>query len=268
MNKRVLSKKVLSTLLTMSYVYLGGTSVLPAAEAAPVEETFHVRNEDKVYEDGSSVKVGNDYAVWNVDNENTTVTITDGTLTLQTESNSGHGTVVAQGDQAGSHGTITFRGDTVNIINNNTGNGNAVYTYGNQTISFKNEKTTVSSANLGLNADSDGKINVAKDLEVTVTGQDNVNYRAAIIASGGGAIDVAGNTVVNLTAPANGWGAGVRLYYNDWNGHVGGGTVTLNTADITVQGGNNVYGVYANGEADKLEFKGLTTIKQGFRSSN
>lgn len=269
MNKRVLSKKVLSTLLTMSCVYLGGTPVFRIAEAAPVEETSHVRNENKVYEDGSSVKVGNDYAVWNVDNENTTVRINDGTLTLQTESNSGHGTVVAQGDRAGSHGTITFIGDTVNIINNNTGNGNAVYTYGNQTINFENERTKVSSAHLGLIADSDGHINVAKDLEVTVTGQDNINYRAAIIASGGGAIDVAGNTVVNLTAPANGWGAGVRLYYNDWNGYVGGGTVRLNTADITVQGGNNVYGVYGNGEADRLDFAGVTTIKaSGALNSN
>ena len=34
MNKRVLSKKVLSTLLTMSCVYLGGTFELPTTEAA------------------------------------------------------------------------------------------------------------------------------------------------------------------------------------------------------------------------------------------
>ena len=34
MNKKVLSKKVMISLLTISCVYLGGTSVLPMAEAA------------------------------------------------------------------------------------------------------------------------------------------------------------------------------------------------------------------------------------------
>lgn len=37
MNKKVLSKKVMISLLTMSCVYLGGTSVLPMAEAVIVD---------------------------------------------------------------------------------------------------------------------------------------------------------------------------------------------------------------------------------------
>ena len=37
MNKKVLSKKVMISLLTMSCVYLGGTSALPIAEAAIVD---------------------------------------------------------------------------------------------------------------------------------------------------------------------------------------------------------------------------------------
>lgn len=37
MNKRVLSKKVMISLLTMSCVYLGGTSALPIAEAVMVD---------------------------------------------------------------------------------------------------------------------------------------------------------------------------------------------------------------------------------------
>ena len=37
MNKKVLSKKVMISLLTISCVYLGGTSVLPMAEAAIVD---------------------------------------------------------------------------------------------------------------------------------------------------------------------------------------------------------------------------------------
>lgn len=35
MENKVLSKKVLSTLLAMSCVYLGGTSALPMAETKP-----------------------------------------------------------------------------------------------------------------------------------------------------------------------------------------------------------------------------------------
>lgn len=37
MNKRVLSKKVMISLLTISCVYLGGTSALPIAEAVMVD---------------------------------------------------------------------------------------------------------------------------------------------------------------------------------------------------------------------------------------
>ena len=42
MNNKVLSKKVMISLLTMSCVYLGGTSVLPMAEASMVDgNTVH-----------------------------------------------------------------------------------------------------------------------------------------------------------------------------------------------------------------------------------
>ena len=37
MNKKVLSKKVMISLLTISCVYLGGTSALPIAEASMVD---------------------------------------------------------------------------------------------------------------------------------------------------------------------------------------------------------------------------------------
>ena len=54
MNKRVLRKKVLSTLLTMSCVYLGGTSVLPMAEASMVDGNT-VHGVVKSYSDNSTL---------------------------------------------------------------------------------------------------------------------------------------------------------------------------------------------------------------------
>jgi hypothetical protein len=57
MNQKVLSKKVMISLLTMSCVYLGGTSALPIAEASSLEGATVDGNQTYSFEDGYTIKI-------------------------------------------------------------------------------------------------------------------------------------------------------------------------------------------------------------------
>ena len=108
MNNRVLSKKVLASLLTMSCVYLGGTSALPTVEAAYLEGNSVNGNATYSFADGYTIKMnvgvgGRPISVVN-SSENMTVNA-EGDLLIT--GGSGNGTISV------TDGTLNFTGKNI-----------------------------------------------------------------------------------------------------------------------------------------------------------
>lgn len=81
MSKGRLSKKILYSLTTLP-VLCGAMLGVSIAEAAPVHETQTVQNTTKVYEDGSSITVNDNYAVYAGSDNTTDITIEAGELKI------------------------------------------------------------------------------------------------------------------------------------------------------------------------------------------
>lgn len=103
---KALSKKVLTSLLAMSCVYLGGTFDSEICEAVPVHETNTVKNTNKIYENGSTIIV-NGVAVEATGSGSTTdITVSDGSLNIE-------GRTYPSAVIADSQGNLIFRGNEI-----------------------------------------------------------------------------------------------------------------------------------------------------------
>lgn len=139
MSKGRLSKKILYSLTTLP-VLCGAMLGVSIAEAAPVHETQTVQNTTKVYEDGSSITVNDNYAVY-ADSDNTTdITIEAGELKISGDNVDG--AVVAN------NGKINFGGDVVSIKNNNTEDWSSIVrTENGGILNLNNNKTVIQGEN-------------------------------------------------------------------------------------------------------------------------
>ncbi len=257
MQNQSLNKKVLASLVTMSYVSLFGISTLPAVEAAPVHETNKVINQTKVYEDGSTLKpTFGGPSIIGQDSGTTDITV-NGSLLV--EQGGFMGLVQAQ-----RQGNVIIKGDTINIVNNGTpdaaskgqGAGIAATDRGS-IISMKNTTTNITSENMGVWATSGGNITFDHDLNIKVTGN-HINFGSnGVLVSQGGSFDVKGATVMEVTGSADGYlTAGVNM----WGDPGLSNSVTFNTADIKVNGGWESHGIIERGDANTLTFTGDTVI--------
>ena len=158
MNKRVLSKKVMISLLTMSCVYLGGTSALPIAEAVMVDE----ENVDS----GKTLSFADNYTINEGLNDGAGIRLQPGeNITINAEGNLnilGSGKKIDEdhyiayvyaGDNLDFTGNnIFFSGSTADVdrVDGILANGNTT----GSTINFKNNytKLTCTSTDLDANA--------------------------------------------------------------------------------------------------------------------
>ena len=158
MNKKVLSKKVMISLLTMSCVYLGGTSALPIAEAAIVDGQDVADGTTLNFTDNHTINQNMDKQPAITIDQNKNVTINaQGTLNIL-----GSGKPSSQGNAiayAYAGATLDFTGNDI-IFSGSVADGDKVegiLANGaniGSTINFKNNytKLTCSSTDLDANA--------------------------------------------------------------------------------------------------------------------
>ena len=145
MNQKVLSKKVMISLLTMSCVYLGGTSALPIAEASSLEGATVDGNQTYSFGDGYTIKIdymgGGGRPIGVTNGENMTINA-EGDLKIT--GGMGNGTVNA------TNATLNFTGKNIalDVPNLNGAIVTGLLAEGG-IINFKNEytKLTVNSTN-------------------------------------------------------------------------------------------------------------------------
>ena len=145
MNKKVLSKKVMISLLTMSCVYLGGTSALPIAEASSLEGATVDGNQTYSFGNGYTIKIdymgGGGRPIGVTNGENMTINA-EGDLKIT--GGVGNGTVNA------TNATLNFTGKNIalDVPNLNGAIVTGLLAEGG-IINFKNEytKLTVNSTN-------------------------------------------------------------------------------------------------------------------------
>ena len=158
MNKKVLSKKVMISLLTMSCVYLGGTSVLPMAEAAIVDGQDVADGTTLNFTDNHTINQNMDKQPAITIDQNKNVTINaQGTLNIL-----GSGKPSSQGNAiayAYVGATLDFTGNDI-IFSGSVADGDKVEgilangANTGSTINFKNNytKLTCTSTDLDANA--------------------------------------------------------------------------------------------------------------------
>ena len=178
MNNRDLSKKVLASLLTMSCVYLGGTSVLPIAEAAYLQGSAVDGNATYDFEDGDTISMpgsvfGRPIAVTAI-GENMTINA-NGAIKVVGASNDG--VVKSTG------GTLNFTGQDITIevpfIGDYANNGMSTVFVDGGTVNFSNNSTnliingentsnTLSRGQYGIYSMNGGSVNIDNELNINV----------------------------------------------------------------------------------------------------
>ena len=178
MNNRDLSKKVLASLLTMSCVYLGGTSVLPIAEAAYLQGSAVDGNATYDFEDGDTISMpgsvfGRPIAV-TATGENMTINA-NGAIKVVGASNDG--VVKSTG------GTLNFTGQDITIevpfIGDYANNGMSTVFVDGGTVNFSNNSTnliingentsnTLSRGQYGIYSMNGGSVNIDNELNINV----------------------------------------------------------------------------------------------------
>ena len=279
MNKKVLSKKVMISLLTMSCVYLGGTSVLPMAEASMVDGNT-VHGVVKSYSDNSTL-TGANIVIYAGSSETTDITA-EGKLKL--ENTSANVPVIG----TVSNGKINLNGDTITV--ENTGNdysNSVVFAESGSNITFNNETTNIiSSTNnrkkfiggAGNIVFSDtattlniGNMNESSSISgcigITVSGQESFafNNTDGIVNIGGFAgtvFDMSGGTIKLEGAETNVSSNGGFLLYLS-NQRYGGtqNKIDFNAQKTTIKGTSK--GIYAdtNSINNHVSFKGDVDIE-------
>ena len=249
---KALSKKVLTSLLAMSCVYLGGTFDSEICEAVPVHETNTVKNTNKIYENGSTIIV-NGVAVEATGSGSTTdITVSDGSLNIE-------GRTYPSAVIADSQGNLIFRGNEIVVENNGDidgwGAGIAAFSRGN--VNLKNQSTVIKSNCVGAWVTEVGSNMLADhDLKITITGNNDGFGNHGILVSQGASVDVKGNTVIDVTGATDGnLTAGINIWGDSPN------TASFNNVDIKVHGGDSSYGIIERGDTNSMDFLGDTVIE-------
>ena len=252
MKKNDLSKRVLASVLTMSCVYLGGSYALPVAVAAPVHEKNQVKNETKVYEDGSTITVNGIAVTANGAGKTTDITANG---VLEITGNAAKSASVV-GEQ---QGQLIFRGDKL-VINYNGDNGAGLAALDSGSVILKNALTQITSNNFGIEVFLNSTMAIEKDLEITVTGVNPTTGDIyGIIVSNGSSFDIQGKTIINVsTNDVDAYAMGINL----WGGSANAAnSASFNGVDINVAGGADAYGINVTDNVNKLDFKGTTNIE-------
>ena len=178
MNNRDLSKKVLASLLTMSCVYLGGTSVLPTVEAAYLQGSAVDGNATYDFEDGDTISMpgsvfGRPIAV-TATGENMTINA-NGAIKVVGAANDG--VVKSTG------GTLNFTGQDITIevpfIGDYANNGMSTVFVDGGTVNFSNNSTnliingentsnTLGRGQYGIYSMNGGSVNIDNELNINV----------------------------------------------------------------------------------------------------
>ena len=278
MKKKSLNNKVLVSLLTMSCVYLGGTSSLPIVEAAMTGDHNTVHGVIKSYSDGSTIK-GANLIVYGGQNETTDITA-EGKLKLESSSamNPVIGTVAT--------GSIVFRGNDITVENTNGNSNNVVWADSGSNITFNNQITNIiSSASNSKKfiggqgsivfSDTAGILNIGNMSEnsgisgcvgITVSGPgsfvfDNTGGIVNIGGFAGTVFDMAGGTIrlegLETNVNSNG---GYLLYLAKPDYGAAENKIDFNAEKTTVKGVTR--GIYAVNSSQKNEvsFKGIVDI--------
>ena len=279
MNKKVLSKKVMISLLTMSCAYMGGALFSPTVEAAMTDgSTIHGLTES--YIDGTTL-TGANIVIYAGAGETTTITA-EGKLKLENTSESAPviGTVES--------GNINFNGDTITVENpGNNKSHNVVFAESGTNITFNNETTNIISSGdngkkfIGVSGNivfsdtaktlnignMDGVSNISGCTGIDVYGQGSFEFNNTdgIVNIGGFAgtvFGMSGGTIKLEGAETNiNSNGGYLLYLSD---NLYGGTqnkIDFNAQKTTIKGSSK--GIYAanNSSNNHVSFKGDVNIE-------
>lgn len=253
MNKRVLSKKVMISLLTMSCVYLGGTSVLPMAEASMVDGNT-VHGVAKSYSDNSTL-TGANIVIYAGSSETTDITA-EGKLKL--ENTSANVPVIG----TVSNGKINLNGDTITV--ENTGNdysNSVVFAESGSNITFNNDTTNIISSTNNRKKFIGGAGNIVFSDTATTLNIGNMNESSSISGCIGITVSGQGSFAFNNTDGIVNIGGFAGTVFD-----MSGGTIKLEGAETNVSSNGDFLLYLSNqrygGTQNKIDFNAQkTTIK-------
>ena len=253
MNKKVLSKKVMISLLTMSCVYLGGTSVLPMAEASMVDGNT-VHGVVKSYSDNSTL-TGANIVIYAGSSETTDITA-EGKLKL--ENTSANVPVIG----TVSNGKINLNGDTITV--ENTGNdysNSVVFAESGSNITFNNETTNIISSTNNRKKFIGGAGNIVFSDTATTLNIGNMNESSSISGCIGITVSGQGSFAFNNTDGIVNIGGFAGTVFD-----MSGGTIKLEGAETNVSSNGGFLLYLSNqrygGTQNKIDFNAQkTTIK-------
>ena len=253
MNKRVLSKKVMISLLTISCVYLGGTSALPIAEAVMVDGNT-VHGVVKSYSDNSTL-TGANIVIYAGSSETTDITA-EGKLKL--ENTSANVPVIG----TVSNGKINLNGDTITV--ENTGNdysNSVVFAESGSNITFNNETTNIISSTNDRKKFIGGAGNIVFSDTATTLNIGNMNESSSISGCIGITVSGQGSFAFNNTDGIVNIGGFAGTVFD-----MSGGTIKLEGAETNVSSNGGFLLYLSNqrygGTQNKIDFNAQkTTIK-------
>lgn len=253
MNKRVLSKKVMISLLTISCVYLGGTSALPIAEASMVDGNT-VHGVVKSYSDNSTL-TGANIVIYAGSSETTDITA-EGKLKL--ENTSANVPVIG----TVSNGKINLNGDTITV--ENTGNdysNSVVFAESGSNITFNNETTNIISSTNNRKKFIGGAGNIVFSDTATTLNIGNMNESSSISGCIGITVSGQGSFAFNNTDGIVNIGGFAGTVFD-----MSGGTIKLEGAETNVSSNGGFLLYLSNqrygGTQNKIDFNAQkTTIK-------
>ena len=253
MNNKVLSKKVMISLLTMSCVYLGGTSVLPMAEASMVDGNT-VHGVVKSYSDNSTL-TGANIVIYAGSSETTDITA-EGKLKL--ENTSANVPVIG----TVSNGKINLNGDTITV--ENTGNdysNSVVFAESGSNITFNNETTNIISSTNNRKKFIGGAGNIVFSDTATTLNIGNMNESSSISGCIGITVSGQGSFAFNNTDGIVNIGGFAGTVFD-----MSGGTIKLEGAETNVSSNGGFLLYLSNqrygGTQNKIDFNAQkTTIK-------
>ena len=253
MNKRVLSKKVMISLLTISCVYLGGTSALPMAEASMVDGNT-VHGVAKSYSDNSTL-TGANIVIYAGSSETTDITA-EGKLKL--ENTSANVPVIG----TVSNGKINLNGDTITV--ENTGNdysNSVVFAESGSNITFNNDTTNIISSTNNRKKFIGGAGNIVFSDTATTLNIGNMNESSSISGCIGITVSGQGSFAFNNTDGIVNIGGFAGTVFD-----MSGGTIKLEGAETNVSSNGDFLLYLSNqrygGTQNKIDFNAQkTTIK-------
>ena len=253
MNNKVLSKKVMISLLTMSCVYLGGTSVLPMAEASMVDGNT-VHGVAKSYSDNSTL-TGANIVIYAGSSETTDITA-EGKLKL--ENTSANVPVIG----TVSNGKINLNGDTITV--ENTGNdysNSVVFAESGSNITFNNDTTNIISSTNNRKKFIGGAGNIVFSDTATTLNIGNMNESSSISGCIGITVSGQGSFAFNNTDGIVNIGGFAGTVFD-----MSGGTIKLEGAETNVSSNGDFLLYLSNqrygGTQNKIDFNAQkTTIK-------